>query len=573
MRKIYAIAAFALLGAAAMQAQPAHEVGVTKGNVFKAELIEAENAGNAVVATATERAEAALKAAPASGEAYYYRPAGTFFVGTAGTTTYSQYTPYLVVSPYKTYTFKAQEADSYSWRFQIGGNWYENLTSKNINAKYNFETDSVPSLTVGETEYHVFGNQSADQPKNRYSMLYAVPRPIDYIGSATSGPYYASPKYFAYRDRDNTGGGTRYFTGSTNGYAGGTGYWFGFNTSGWNGMATYVEEPQNPYMLMGGAVRYSTLAFVDATADNNVPIYIDVYAVTSHTDQTLELGEKLATATAFLTNETPASGGFLYEFEQPIEVTQAIAVVARGYDNEALKSFTLSVARDGWDEGHGQHGYILHVGEDGVPTQIVGLGNFFSSTDLGVTAPTILLDVKFPFMRYYYTNVSDPQMEFTVEGECTSEGLGDYAGNQLPIWSSDPSTNWTFTSSDPSGAPQLKAADGGAVPEWINYEIQDVMSEGEYTHRSVMTVTVDENEGADRSALITITQPASEEITLMVSQAGTSTAINVVDAAKGVQSVKYVNLAGVESDTPFPGVNIEVKTMTDGSKVTNKVIR
>ena len=217
--------------------------------------------------------------------------------------------------------------------------------------------------------------------------------------------------------------------------------------------------------------------------------------------------------------------------------------------------------------------YYFKVGEEGVPTQIVGLGNFFSNTDLGVTAPSILLDVKFPFMRYYYTNVTDPQMEFTVEGECTTEGLGDYAGNQLPIWSSDPSTNWTLTSSNPSGAPQLKAADGGEVPEWINYEIQDVMSDGEYTHRSVMTVTVDENDGADRSAVITITQPAAEEITLQVSQAGTSTAISVVDAAPSLQSVKYVNLAGVESDTPFPGVNIEVKTMTDGSKVTNKVIR
>ncbi len=121
MKKIYAIAAFMLLGAAAMQAQPAHQVGVTKGNEFKAEMIEAENAGNAVVATAAERAEAALKAAPAAGEAYYYRPAGTFFIGTAGTTTYSQYTPYLVVSPYKTYTFKAQEADSYSWRLTHRG--------------------------------------------------------------------------------------------------------------------------------------------------------------------------------------------------------------------------------------------------------------------------------------------------------------------------------------------------------------------------------------------------------------------------------------------------------------------
>ena len=401
MRKIYAIAAFLLLGAAAMQAQPvAHQSVVAKRNEFKAEMMEPENAGDAVVATEAERAAMSLKAAPATGEAYYYRPAGTFFVGTAATTTYSQFAPYLVVSPYKSYTFKAQEAESYAWRFQIGNNWYE-LSSRNVNAKYNFESDSVPSLTVGETEYHVFGNKSETEPKSNYSRLYAVPRPADYFGSANSGPYYASPKYFAYRDRDNTGGGTRYFTGSTIGYDGGTGYWFGFNTNGWNGMATYVEEPQNPYLINGGAIRYSNLAFVDATASNNVPIYIDVYNVTSHTDQTLELGEKLATATAYLTNDTPASGGFLYEFDEPLLVNQAIAVVARGYDNEALKGFTLSVARDGWDEGHGQHGYMLKVGEDGVPTQIVGLGNFFSNTNLGVTAPTILLDVEFAFMRYY----------------------------------------------------------------------------------------------------------------------------------------------------------------------------
>ena len=573
MRKIYAIAAFLLLGAAAMQAQPvAHQAGVAKGNEFKAEMMEPENAGDAVVATEAERAAMSLKAAPATGEAYYYRPAGTFFVGTAATTTYSQFAPYLVVSPYKTYTFKAQEAESYAWRFQIGNNWYE-LSSRNVNAKYNFESDSVPSLTVGETEYHVFGNKSETEPKSNYSRLYAVPRPADYFGSANSGPYYASPKYFAYRDRDNTGGGTRYFTGSTIGYDGGTGYWFGFNTNGWNGMATYVEEPQNPYLINGGAIRYSNLAFVDATASNNVPIYIDVYSVTSHTDQTLELGEKLATATAYLTNDTPASGGFLYEFDEPLLVNQAIAVVARGYDNEALKGFTLSVARDGWDEGHGQHGYMLKVGEDGVPTQIVGLGNFFSNTNLGVTAPTILLDVEFAFMRYYYSNTVDPVMEFTSAGECLTEGVGDYEGNQLPIWASKPSSNWTITAAVPTGDPEVKA-DGGELPEWINCEIEDVMTDDAYSHRSVMTISVDENTSTvERSVVLTITQPAAEEITLGITQQGKTTAISVVDAAKSVESVSYFNLAGVESSTPFQGVNIEVKKYTDGSKTTSKVVR
>lgn len=52
-----------------------------------------------------------------------------------------------------------------------------------------------------------------------------------------------------------------------------------------------------------------------------------------------------------------------------------------------------------------------------------------------------------------------------------------------------------------------------------------------------------------------------------------ATAIESVDASKQVASVKYVNLAGVESATPFQGMNIEVKTYTDGTRSTSKVLR
>jgi len=41
----------------------------------------------------------------------------------------------------------------------------------------------------------------------------------------------------------------------------------------------------------------------------------------------------------------------------------------------------------------------------------------------------------------------------------------------------------------------------------------------------------------------------------------------------GVKSVRYYNLQGIESATPFQGVNIVVKEMTDGSKSTSKVVR
>ena len=52
----------------------------------------------------------------------------------------------------------------------------------------------------------------------------------------------------------------------------------------------------------------------------------------------------------------------------------------------------------------------------------------------------------------------------------------------------------------------------------------------------------------------------------------TPTAVNDINA-KSVAGVKYYNLAGVESNKPFDGVNIMVTTYTDGTKAAAKVIK
>lgn len=50
------------------------------------------------------------------------------------------------------------------------------------------------------------------------------------------------------------------------------------------------------------------------------------------------------------------------------------------------------------------------------------------------------------------------------------------------------------------------------------------------------------------------------------------TAINGIFLEEGVKSVRYYNAAGVESNVPFNGLNIIVKEMNDGTKVTTKAI-
>ena len=54
---------------------------------------------------------------------------------------------------------------------------------------------------------------------------------------------------------------------------------------------------------------------------------------------------------------------------------------------------------------------------------------------------------------------------------------------------------------------------------------------------------------------------------------GVKTAVKDVNVTKTVAGVKYVNLAGMESDTPFNGVNITVTTYSDGTRSTAKIIR
>ena len=65
--------------------------------------------------------------------------------------------------------------------------------------------------------------------------------------------------------------------------------------------------------------------------------------------------------------------------------------------------------------------------------------------------------------------------------------------------------------------------------------------------------------------------PASR-LQLTVKKAETITAVTDINV-ENIASVKYVNLAGQVSATPFDGVNIQVTTMKDGSMKAVKVIR
>lgn len=100
--------------------------------------------------------------------------------------------------------------------------------------------------------------------------------------------------------------------------------------------------------------------------------------------------------------------------------------------------------------------------------------------------------------------------------------------------------NITANSTTPSGEYQLKAAN-------LKYTCLNNDSYATADEQVVCTITVENEDNP--------------------------TAVNDLNSAKAVSSVKYVNVAGAESNVPFDGVNIMVTTYADGTTQTAKVIK
>ncbi len=96
-------------------------------------------------------------------------------------------------------------------------------------------------------------------------------------------------------------------------------------------------------------------------------------------------------------------------------------------------------------------------------------------------------------------------------------------------------------------------------------------------------VAVDENgkitavngaKASEGQAIVTATSTSNPNVKASVRVNVTSvTAITSIDGEKTLSNVRYYNVAGVESNVPFNGMNIVVKTYNDGSSTTEKMIR
>lgn len=105
----------------------------------------------------------------------------------------------------------------------------------------------------------------------------------------------------------------------------------------------------------------------------------------------------------------------------------------------------------------------------------------------------------------------------------------------------------------------------------VNEGEQPVLSSGAY------------KENADNTALWTGAAPSvtftkgkavngTARVQTLVITTKEATAVSTIEAEKAVTGVRYYNLAGAQSATPFAGANIVVTTYADGSTRAQKVI-
>lgn len=557
----------------------------------------------ATMATPAQRKANAKRRADATLKAWYNRPAGSFY--RSMTSGLSAFYNAMIWNPFLkdvTYTNASTGAKSYSWQWQQYDTDVDSFTVRNstatnlvINTQVR-ESALAPALTAingSNTDvYKMTGHYYDDQKNTTEDYETVVVYNSDPVATMTEDyksqnmTAYLSPKWFSAGTRQGQSRGVGAFKGAKDADGNTNGLWFGRNWSGWNGMAMYVEKPASRYALRGLQVAYTSYK---GTGDATLTARLyKVHKVASNIGglDSLVLDDLMGTATATLDTTMAQSGLLPFTFQEveaglPYDVTldidYAYAIVLSGYDNDNIDSWTMLISYDQYDEGYGQHGYMLHINDKDSITAEYGLDNFFSSP-LGVTAPTIFLDVEYPVLDFWYVNpkTGEPigkNVEFAANG----------GKNDVEFYSTHASDEWTVADKD-----------GNDLPSWLTYTLSDSTANDEYTGHSHMVLTAEALPAGvtGRAATVKVSYPGAEQFVYVtqgnvsgVNQVATSNVVVrvengdfVVNATAGAQAKVY-NVAGqlVREATLSEGSNvIDGQSLSNGVylvKIGNKTVK
>ena len=165
---------------------------------------------------------------------------------------------------------------------------------------------------------------------------------------------------------------------------------------------------------------------------------------------------------------------------------------------------------------------------------------------------------------------------------CTKTELTGEVPAYTPVVIETTSQNAEDNKFIPTGTPVDR---GGDVPSRISEATSDNLlvgsffdEENEGNNRELATSLIgfydvadmiDGNEAYLDASKLT---PDNANVYYLFDDEKTISAISAINNGKIITSIKYVNVAGVESDAPFNGMNIVVITFDDGTKIITKAI-
>lgn len=608
MKKSLLLAAAALMAASAVNAQPVVAKTLPALSSFPASVDAVQPFQNysevATMATPAQRKANAKRRADATLKAWYNRPAGSMYRSMSDQL--GAFYNAMIWNPFLkdvTYTNASTGAKSYSWEWEQYDTDVDSFTVRNstatnlvINTQVR-ESAYAPALTAingtNTDVYKMTGHYYDTQKKTTTDYETLVGYNSDPVASMEESyksqgiKAYLSPKWFSASTRQGNSRGVVYYTGAKDADGNDNGCWFGRNWSGFNGMAMYVEKPAHRYALRGLQVVYTNYKGTGAAT-----LTARLYKVHKVDPQYYDNADSLVfdnlmgTATATLDTTMDEAGIIPFTFQEieaglPYDVTLDIdydyAIVLSGYDNDNIDSWSMLISCDQYDEGYGQHGYMLHINDKDSITYVRGLDNFFT-TSLGVTAPTIFLDVEYPVLDFWYVNpkTGEPigkNVEFAANG----------GKNDVEFYSTHASDEWTVADKD-----------GNDLPSWLTYTLSDSTANDEYTGHSHMVLTAEALPAGvtGRAATVKVSYPGAEQFVYVtqgnvsgVNQVATSNVVVrvengdfVVNATAGAQAKVY-NVAGqlVREATLSEGSNvIDGQSLSNGVylvKIGNKTVK
>ncbi|MDO4511934.1 MAG: T9SS type A sorting domain-containing protein [Bacteroidales bacterium] len=534
---------FATVATVATSALAQRSAAVSHSVVKHMAAIEAPEAQSEEVSFLSAEARGAHKVGVKADavKAWYYRPAGMFYLssytteGKAGYSTF--FAPYLMAKPYVVHSFASASTGAVANKWKV---WYkEDLQNASVEVDgeqifggWELEVDTVPHLTstgadgaVSEYQIQGYNSNTAAMSVGQISTYPGYPGQI-MPSTTTVRHIWASPKFFAAKsNRDYTVKAGAYYATVKDADGVAAGNLLGVNSVGLNAMGIAVEQPAHPYAISAVGVRFQSLAMASDAAEatfvanvyklSSIPSYVDGYVK-------VQPGEKIATASFKVNNNviltTPEfskssstgkySGIMRIPFDKVLHIEEPIFIEVTGYNEGGLSDFTALYSADYYEEGYGEIGYIKKDGEF-----ISMRGSYINSARS--TAPAVMMEVENAFLAYNSSIES---------GEVTFAAAGGEKEVDL----------FTYRSATEM---KLTAADGSALPQWLTASVEDDTQTGSFSLLSTLKVNVAPlPDGVTyREADVLITIPGAKLVYKVKQQGEEPTAIDDVKAS-GIQA-------------------------------------